>query len=65
MYLVYIERLSRRAVDDRSRGDVEAGAVALTHDRHSCEQARRERARLGGAGTEIVEGVQPIFDTRD
>ena len=49
LYLVHFECLGRRAVDHRSGGDVEAGAVALTHNRRPCEQASGERARLMGA----------------
>ena len=65
LHLVHVECSGRRAVDHRSGGDVEPGAVALAHDRRACEQAAGERARLVGARAEVVERVEAVVDTRD
>src|SRR4051795_12468029 len=63
--LVDVQWLGRGAVDHGARGDVEAGAVALAHERRSGEQPSGQRARLVCAGAEIVEGVQQALDPRD
>src|SRR5262249_40678851 len=65
LHLVHVECLGRRTIDHRSGCDVEAGAVALAHDRCPCEPPTGERTRRRGAGAEIVEGVKAIVDTRD
>jgi hypothetical protein len=65
LHLVSIESRGCRAIDNRSGCDVETGAVALTHDGRRQKQSPGERAGLAGAGAEIIESVETIFDTRN
>ena len=39
--------------------------MTLAHDRQPAEQAPGQRARLTGAGTEIIECVKAMGDTRN
>jgi hypothetical protein len=63
--VVYLESLGRRAVDYGSGGDVESGAMALAHDRRPCKQAAGKRTCLVAASAEVVEGVEPLANTRN
>src|SRR5262249_46547722 len=63
--LVDLQGPDRRTVDHGSGGDVEAGPVALAHERRPGEQAAGERAYLLGAGAEVIERVEPVADTGD
>ena len=65
LHLIHVERLGRWPVDHGAGDDVKLGAVALTHDRRSGQQAPGEWARLRSACAKVIEGVQATLSARN